>query len=262
MNTYMYKKTTQTEPEVVTHRPGRLKRLTPAILITLGSILMANVAWPIINYQFFVSPQLQRTELLSPINELSTAYFSPLASSNEPVALGQTAQILGQDLDYTKATNWFPAADFQQSKESKITHYTIDIPTLDIDDAIVEIGGDDLSKHLIQYPGTSNPGELGSPVLFGHSVLRQFYNPSINNPRRYMSIFSKIMTLEDGDEIFVSFDGIRYKYTVVEKAVVNPEDVFILQQRHDRRELKLITCVPEGTYLQRGVVIAQLQDIN
>ena len=70
------------------------------------------------------------------------------------------------------------------------------------------------------------------------------------------------MTLDTGDEIFVDFDGITYKYVVKDKLEIKPEDIFILQQRYNNRELKLITCVPEGTYLRRGVIVAQLVDFG
>src|SRR5690606_29905273 len=117
-------------------------------------------------------------------------------------------QALGKEPDFTQASNWFTGESFPQTTNSKITHYTISIPDVDVANAVVAIGGEDLSESLIQYPGTANPGQLGSPVVFGHSVLRQFYNPDEDNSRRYISIFSKIMTLEDGAEIIVEYDGI------------------------------------------------------
>lgn len=66
------------------------------------------------------------------------------------------------------------------------------------------------------------------------------------------------MTLKAGDEIFVTYDGVKYRYLVQEKTEVQPEDVYILTQHYDVRQLKLVTCTPEGTYLRRGVVTAQL----
>ncbi len=241
----------------------RLHQLAPAILITLGSLIIANVTWPIIHYQLFISPSLNRAELITPININQTAFVAPTSANTSTLTTSPlTNQVLSQEIDYTKASNWFPGLNYLDSKNSKITHYTISIPSLNIEDAIVYIGGEDLSDHLIQYPGTANPGQLGSPVIFGHSVLRQFYNPSRDNPHRYISIFSKIMTLDTGDEIFVDYDGISYKYSVKDKFEIKPEDVYILQQRYNNRELNLITCVPEGTYLRRGVVVAQLEDYN
>lgn len=245
----------------------RFKRLLPAILVTLGSLMIANVAWPILYYQVFISPTLAQGELMIPISQEQMAYMSlerPQTPPPEPANPAQPGVVMGQETDFTQASNWFPSqtGGFQELMQSRITHYTISIPKVDVFDAVVEIGGEDLSDSLIQYPGTANPGQLGSPVIFGHSVLRQFYNPAVSNPRRYISIFSKIMTLENGDEIFVDFDGVRYTYVVKDKFEVRPEDVYILQQRYNNREMKLVTCVPEGTYLRRGVIVAQLKDVG
>lgn len=237
--------------------------ILPPVLVTLGSVLIANVIWPILSYQLFISPELQRQELVLPISLENTVFANPV-QVQEGGPKPALSQAMGQELDYTKASNWFPEHAYQaeQHPEARVDEYYISIPTVNIEKALVKIGGEDLSKSLIQYPGTSKPGQLGSPVIFGHSVLRQFYNPSINNPRRYASIFSKIMTLKSGEEIVIEMDGITYKYTVKEIFEVKPEDVYILQQRYNNRELKLVTCVPEGTYLRRGVVVAQLQDIS
>lgn len=243
---------------------NRLKRLLPTILVTIGSLMIANVVWPIISYQFFVAPKLHQSELISPVSLEQTVYSAPQVVPSEVTQPLQhhVTQVLGQEIDYTKASNWFPNQQYDEDRQSKITHYTLSIPAVGIEDAVVSIGGEDLSESLIQYPGTANPGQLGSPVVFGHSVLRQFYNPDKSNQRRYISIFSKIMTLQDGDEITVDYDGIRYTYQVNDRFQVKPDDVYILQQRYNNRELKLVTCVPEGTYLRRGVIVAQLQDIG
>ena len=244
--------------------PSNIKKKLPAIFITLGSIIIANAAWPILSHTLFVSPNLSRTELLTPIRTQDLAFYAPPPSHISTISTQAVSQeVLGADtVDYTKASNWFPTNDFASIGGGKITHYKISIPAVDIKDAVIAIGGEDLSENIVQYPGTANPGELGAPVIFGHSILRQFYNPDEDNPDRYISIFSKIMTLKDGDEILVDYDGISYRYEVSDKFEVSPEDVFILQQRYDARYLKMVTCVPEGTYLRRGVVQAQLQDIN
>jgi LPXTG-site transpeptidase (sortase) family protein len=66
------------------------------------------------------------------------------------------------------------------------------------------------------------------------------------------------MTLKPGDKIYLTHRNVKYTYQVQSNTEVEPTDVFILAQRHDTRQLKLVTCVPEGTVLRRGVVIAQL----
>ena len=108
-------------------------------------------------------------------------------------------------------------------------------------------------ESLIQYPGTALPGQYGNPVVFGHSVLPQFFNP-----QNYKTIFSTLPTLKEGDEILIDFDGITYRYEVVSLHEVLPENVSVLEQRYNTEYLTLITCVPPGTYLRRLVVTARL----
>jgi LPXTG-site transpeptidase (sortase) family protein len=237
------------------------KRLLGPILITLGSIMVTNVLWPILEHQLISSPQLQKTEMVAPIpKERLYAVVSAPAVTQQSLQTSTVPQAMGADLDYSKVSNWFPEAT-QMSPEQPGS-YIISIPSQNIYNAVVNIGGEDLDESLIHYAGTSLPGQLGSPVIFGHSILRQFYNPSEKNKDRYQSIFSKIMTMKTGDEIFVDYDGIKYTYEVKDKVEVKPEDLFILEQKYNNRELKLITCVPEGTYLRRGVIVAQLVDLK
>ena len=239
--------------------PSGWRKLMGPVFITIGSIMISNVVWPIVSYQLINAPTLQRTELVAPIpKENIGVSMNQVEVASLPDNLAPPVQ--GAEVDYTKVSNWFPEA--QQTVPEKIESYTLSIPSLNIHNATVEIGGENLDKHLIHYAGTALPGQLGSPVIFGHSVLRQFYDPLEKNPKRYMSIFSKIMTMKNGDRIFIDYDGIRYTYEVKDKVEVHPEDLFILEQRYSNRELKLITCVPEGTYLRRGVIVAQLVDLQ
>lgn len=255
---YRYIKSS-TEQEIIRSKPrSNIRRLAPTILITLGSLLLANVVWPIISYQLAISPGLQQQQLISPLAQSSASAFD--VDYHEDIRVMAAPELTQVELDFSNPKNWFPEATY--ASDIQENSYYIHIPKLDIRNAQVTVGGEDLNHSLIQYPGTALPGQAGSPVIFGHSVLRAFYNPKYSNPRRYMSIFSKIMTLEKGDEIFVDYDGVSYTYEVKEKVEVKPEDISILEQRFNNRELKLITCVPEGTYLRRGVIIAQLVDLN
>lgn len=215
----------------------------------LGSLLIGSVAGPIFGYLLITAPRLQsNTGLISPIASMRKNLITPLTSQ------ALAAPVIDGKLDDRNPENWFPGTQFPTPGSSKITHYNLSIPKLGITNAVVEIGGNDLGKSLIQYPGTADPGEFGSPVIFGHSILRQFYNP-----QSYISIFSTIMTLSQGDEIIINFDGVEFVYRVSDKIEVKPTDVQILEQRYNGRFLKLVTCVPEGTFLRRGIVIAELE---
>ena len=122
-----------------------------------------------------------------------------------------------------------------------------------IENALVRSDSLDLSQSLIHYPDTAKPGQLGSGVIFGHSILPQFYNP-----KNYMSIFSLLPTLQSGDLIYVAYDQVTYTYQVSDKVEVYPSDLSPLQQQFDDRRLKLVTCVPPGLKARRLVVTATL----
>lgn len=234
----------------------RLKALLPTIMIVVGASLIIAVGYPIISYELTIGQRSRRQSILKPVPDTSLAENKGILSPINP----QNPQVLAQtttDADFTKVTSWF---NFYRPQTflnpSNITHYTVSIPRLRISDALVTIGGDDLSKSLIHYGGTANPGEVGSPVIFGHSILPQFYNP-----KNYRSIFSTLPTLRPGDEIFINFDGIIYKYAAYDYFEVAPGEIDILEQRYNRKELTLVTCVPPGTYLRRGIVKAKLVEI-
>ncbi len=240
----------------------------PLFLIFFGLFLVGNVAWPIAQYYMFTAPSIQASTLLAPIPKdqvidvipkVITQVDAQTQGNEERVYFNSSTQprIITSELDYTNLSNWFSAGVAYPSQE-QMTEYRLDIPSVDVENAVVKVGGTNLDKSLIQYPGTALPGQVGAPVIFGHSVLPQFYNPSVKNPRRYNSIFSKIMNLKTGDKIYVTQDNVKYTYKVTRKDNVKPEDTFILEQRFDVKYLKLVTCTPAGTYIARGVVTAEL----
>lgn len=194
---------------------NRLKVIKVAALVSgiSGLIILTSSVWPIIEYQ--LTDARAYTTLLSPLSTEKT--------------------------DFTKASNWFPSASTQPAVESKVSFYSITIPKLKIDKAIVSIGGEDLSKNLVQYPGTALPGKNGNAVVFGHSILPIFYNP-----KNYMSIFSTLPTLKNGDDIFIEFDGVSYNFRVEEIFEIYPTDIQILEQNSSDSFITLVTCVPPG----------------
>lgn len=242
MSIYRYVKS---YPGQVTEIPKRRidskKIALPMVII--GLIFLANAVYPIISYQLFVAPRF------------SNMFVSPTTEAQAAQDFGAVPQVFGNEielLDLTKAENWFPdtGASFI-GKEDNV--YKLSIPKLKIEDAYVSVGGEDLKSSLIQYPGTAVPGQFGNTVVFGHSVLPQFFNP-----KNYITIFSTLLTLQPKDEIFVSYNGVRYKYSIEKMIEVAPNDISILAQRYDDSYLTLITCVPPGTYLKRLIIRARL----
>lgn len=273
------------EEEAVIDRSQRLKKsmpqyviwgaaALPVAFIAVGLYLVSSAVLPIVKYYGSTIPALQSQQLASPIPDDQVMDATPLVITQVKAFHKEEVvdpKIINLELDYTNLANWFDAtgsAEFDQIKSqlaansghlpAEAQEYTIDIPKINIQNAKVKVGGTDLNHSLIAYQGTALPGDAGAPVIFGHSVLRQFYNPAEKNPRRYSSIFSFIMTLKQGDPIYVTYQGVKYTYIVQSKTEVKPTDVHILGQQYDRKQLKLVTCTPEGTYLRRGVVTAQL----
>lgn len=246
--------------------------LLPITFISVGLFLLGNAVIPIAGYYAEKTEWLADSDLTTPIPQSDVIDMMPSVvaeaktSANPVEEVGASfyaaPTILDTQLDYTNLTNWFEGAILPEleggNTSNQEVEYLLDIPEVDIHNAKIVVGGTDLSSSLIKYPGTADPGQAGSPVIFGHSVLRQFYNPSEKNPRRYASIFSKIMTLKVGADIYVTQDKVKYHYQVTEKTEVKPSDVYILTQNYDAKELKLVTCTPEGTKLRRGVVKAKL----
>jgi len=225
------------------------RRAISFVLIVIGLFFLANAAYPIITYQLLLSPRFS-SSFVSPNTEAAIAQSFGEVAGEEAAASG--TQIVLPDL--TQTSDWSAEKEVIFD-DSQTKFYTLSIPKLGIENARVAVG-DDLSHNLIQYPGTAAPGRFGNTVIFGHSVLPQFFNP-----KNYMTIFSTLPTLRPKDEVLVDFNQVRYKYVVEQMIEVSPTDISILAQRYDDSYLTLITCVPPGTYLRRLIVRARLARI-
>ncbi|MEK7544110.1 MAG: sortase [Patescibacteria group bacterium] len=231
--------------------PERRKVLS-YVFILGGLAVLSWAFWPIVSFMLFTAPQF--AGIVSPVQDGFAAtrvmsVLSPMASA------ASIEEIVTKGPDYTNPNVWFPGTP-QKKIVSAVTAYTLSIPKLRIKDAFVTIAGDDLNKSLVHYGGTGLPGEYGTAVIFGHSVLPQFYNPA-----NYKSIFSTLPTLKTGDEIFVRLDGVEYRFVVYEMIVTEANDLAPLAQRFDDSYVTLITCVPPGTYWKRLNVRARLEKI-
>ncbi|MBN1168365.1 sortase [Candidatus Woesebacteria bacterium] len=203
--------------------PKKIIRICAGTSYISGVVILLSVIYPIASYE--AKSKKEYPDLVSPLSKSSV--------------LMQNSYNLLEESDYTKASNWFPMErDFSQNE--KIT-YRINIPKVGIEDALVSVGGEDLSDSLIQYPGTSMPGQLGNSVIFGHSILPIFYDPD-----DYLAIFSTLDKLNNGDDIYINLNEVVYHYQVYDKFEVRPTQVEVLRQDEDSSYLSLITCTPPG----------------
>lgn len=217
----------------------RIPRIISLGFISLGFGLLIWTVWPIISFSTLSEQLFAQT--VSPISEGTTRLSSLLPQGS------------GDAVDYSNANTWFPTHP-QKKGVTPVNSYTLSIPKLKIEEAIVMIAGDDLNESLIHYGGTPLPGQYGNTVVFGHSTLPQFYNP-----KSYKTIFSLLPTLTYGDKVMVTYDDVQYTYIVYDMVVLDPTDLTPLEQRFDDSYLTVVTCVPPGTYWKRLNVKAKLE---
>ena len=212
----------------------KLLRILALFVALAGIFLIIWVLFPIAAYEL-AAPKLE-------------SFLSPVPKGSEGI-------------DYTRASNWFAGGVSKKEflPESGIKYYTISIPILKIENATVAIGGEDLGESLIQYPGTALPGKRGNAVIFGHSILPQFYDPE-----NYLAIFSKLPTLKKDNEIKINYDGVSYRYLVEDVFEVLPTDIQVLEQDSSDVFLTLVTCTPPGHPLKpkRLIVRARIVPLD
>lgn len=127
------------------------------------------------------------------------------------------------------------------------TPVVYDVPTIEEDD--VQSG---LERGIVHYITTSNPGEQGNAVFFGHS------SSNILNRGKYKFAFVLLSWLEVNDTFYIQKDGVRYVYKVFDKKIVKPTDVSVLDPIAGKTATAtLITCDPPGTNVNRLVVVGE-----
>ena len=219
------------------------------ISLTLGCLLLFWSFYPIISFEIY-SRIFIRQNFNSPVPRSSIA--SSLQQANS--VLGSYNVFSNNLRDFTQVSLWFPTKPQAGGvKNLSLKEYTLSIPKLNIKDANVIVGGEDLKKSLVHYLPQSLPGEFGNVVIFGHSTLPQLYDP-----KNYTTIFTYLPSIEKGDKILVKVKEEEYEYETFDIFVVNPDEISVLEQSNDGSYLTLITCVPPGTYWKRLVVRAKL----
>lgn len=224
-----------------------LHALSLGILI-LGLSIVLYVFSPIILWHVYFFPTFASQNINTPIPKNQILNYESFMSEDNNST---------QDKDYTNAKSWFP--NFNPSKDfgkPKVSLYALSVPKINIKDAYVSTIDTDLGKHLINYPGTSIPGEIGNAVIFGHSTLPQLYNS-----KDYKTILSNAYKLKIGDSIYSNVNGVTYQYNIYRISVVDPDDTSVFLQDYDNSYLTLVTCTPPGTVWKRLVIKARLVNV-
>lgn len=226
----------------------RLFRFIGLSFTFLGVIIFVYITFPLLSWQMYFAPVFASQDIATPIPK--TTIVNPVTIQS---LVTQAAQ--SSFTNYSDVHNWFPGF-IPKDAEAKIPEYMLSIPKLSIKDAIVSTTDYNIDIHLVNYGGTGIPPENGNAVIFGHSTLPQFFNPS-----DYKTIFAKAYTLQIGDEILATVNGVTYKYKVYNTTVVDPTDTSIFSQMTDTSYITIVTCTPPGTTWKRLIIRSRLEKI-
>lgn len=235
MGKYYYKKNKD-------NKIRKYLRSISILCIIIGISAIIYVLFPIISWQIYFQPSFSSQNIIPSIPRANIADL--------------TRNLIDRT-DYTKAENWFPKFTHSVNSEQVPAHsYTLSIPSIKIENAEVSAIDTDLTKHLVNYPGTGIPGKNGNAVIFGHSTLPQLFNS-----KDYKTIFANAYKLKNGDNIYASIMGVTYTYKIFNTIVVDSSDTSALIQDYDNSYLTLVTCTPPGTIWKRLIVKSKLQTI-
>jgi len=218
-------------------------RLISVLLLLIGISIIFYALFPIISWQIYFQPAFTSQDITLSIPR---ANIVELAKNSIDTT------------DYAKAENWFKNFNpgSKQKNQVDTPFYTISVPKIKIEEAVVSTIDTNLEKHLVNYQGTGIPGKNGNAVIFGHSTLPQLFNP-----KDYKTIFANAYMLNNGDAIYATLNGVTYTYRIFKITVVDPENSSALVQDYDNSYLTLVTCTPPGTTWKRLIVKARLEKI-
>ncbi len=118
-----------------------------------------------------------------------------------------------------------------------------------VDESAIQTG---LERGVVHYATTPNPGEQGNSVIFGHS------SNNILNKGKFKFAFVLLSRMEKEDTFYLQKDGVRYVYKVIDKKIVKPTDLSVLEPLAGKvATATLITCDPPGTTINRLVIVGE-----
>lgn len=245
MSKYYYQKSS-------TNFLRKMLRIISIISLTIGLGIAIYIFFPLISWQIYFQPVFASQNITSPIPKSIVVNSSIIGN------LIANAKNTINGVDYTNAENWFPSLTNKlgQKKTLKVPFYTLSIPKIQIDNALVSTVDNNVGIHLVNYQGTSIPGDLGNAVIFGHSTLPQLFNPN-----DYKTILANAYKLKTGDKIYTNVNGVLYLYKIYSVTVVDPSDTSAFEQIFDNSYLTLVTCTPPGTVWKRLIIKASLEKI-
>ncbi len=186
--------------------------------------------------------------------EIDMSTGSQQNNSGNPLIIHENNQ-----MEYRQpGTSAAPTGSYSQSelqyKSSKA--FAISIPRLGISDLTITHPEDAGTSEGLVAPlqtGVGHlfafPGRDGKVMVYGHSSGYAW------DVSEYTKIFRRVNELQNGDRVYVTFDGTLYIYEVTRQQVINPSDVTPFMGNGE--ELILYTCWPPDSIDTRLLVHAK-----
>lgn len=224
----------------------RAQRTFYGMMTGIGFLAILFAVLPFFTWQFFVLPKLTGKVDNAPVPKAEVL--------SAATTLAQNVQVVKDADGFSYFTTTDPLPATPSAAINRPEEFTISIPKLEIEDAVVVTDSTKFDKNLAHFPGTAIPGQIGNAFITGHSVLPEFFDS-----KNYRTIFSHLSDLEIGDDISVNVDDKIYHYIVQYSKIVDPHDTSVLLPiSATGHNLTLMSCVPPGTNIKRIVVIASL----
>jgi sortase A len=138
------------------------------------------------------------------------------------------------------------AATDQIEKERITYPLDISLPSIDLKTKVLEGTSEEILRVAVGHlEGTGELGEIGENyVILGH--------------RSYITgkFFSRLDELNLGDPIILK-SNLEYRYQVIDKKIIRPNQLEVLDPIKGKSIITLITCHPRYSSKQRLVIVAE-----
>lgn len=123
----------------------------------------------------------------------------------------------------------------------------IEIESVNLKNVIVESTDNEYLKyHVCHFKESVMPGEYGNFALAGHSST-YYYN----------QVFNEVHKVKLGDKIKITTIDNEFVYTITETKVVESDEIEVLDQDMNKKEITLVTCTNGGK--QRFIVKGEIK---
>jgi sortase A len=110
----------------------------------------------------------------------------------------------------------------------------------------------ELEDWVVRYPWSAQPWEKWNAFIFWHSSNFPWISWEYND------VFARLWQVEEWDIVFSYYGQKKYKYRIKERKVISPNDVGVLKNDNNKKQLTLMTCWPIGTTLNRLILVWEL----